>query len=600
MDKRLKISRKAVSLSTAVVLLNSILSVSANAAGRSEFTLSADKSSVRAGDTVDVTVGLSPDAEGASGFTVCLHYDPNEVSVYVPASKENGFGGDGDFTVITNYNYSQGVVKIVGVDLNGGNITSDSVLAKARFTVLDGARGDLDYWLEVENIVRWDGGSYEYVSFSAPNENSPYSVDVEPSAEPVVTQTQAQTNPEPESAELAEIPTSFELPPVTEAPEPVAEEVTETEETYISEETEQSEWYYEEPEPSAESEYTEPVTEAVYTEVPEYTPPEVPQTFGEPVFSYFKDPSDENYTEDTVQYGFNAWDYITDTDISYDIKVYVSSTGYLNGVVGTDTDFGWDCAQYVIPDGGEQCWVYEDYDPKVSEQTVYLQVYYLSDYCGFDITGIEFIPRNGEWYVPEEIPESVTDQAFEEPACEVYAEPEVTVNEEEQVFVDEEYLTLLTDADVSAEPVYAPESTAESYAGEIPSSESTAEFSAAADTSSSPESLAESSSEIVSTAAESKASEASSSVETTSAPMREEVKPVISTGADTTASTPEKVLDKVDEASKQAENKSAGNANPNTGSAGDFGRKIFKGVYYASTAYLVYVIFALVYNRKKY
>lgn len=601
MSKRLKIHRSAVSLSTAVVMLNSILSMSAHAAGMSEFRISSNKSSVKAGEQVDVTVGLTPDTNGVSGFTLCLHYDPNEVSVYVPSSNEGGFGGDKAFTVVTNYNYSQGIVKIVGVDMEGDNITYDSILAKARFTVLDGAQGDIDYWLEVENIVRWDGDSYEYTSYSAPSASSPYSVDVETAPEPAVTETSPVTTAE----ELPVLPdiefTAPEVPAVTEAPEQVTEIITETEEPIvISEETQQSEWYYDDPEPleTFDTEYTEPeyveeITETYYDE-PEYYCPEEIRSFDEPVFTYYKDPSDEDYTEEPVQYGFNASDYITDCTVSYDIKVYVSSTGYLNGVVGMDTDFGWDCAEYLMSEGGEQCWVYEDYDPNVSEDTVYMQVYYLSDYAGFDITGIEFVPR-GEWYVPDETVEEV----YEQP--DVPVTYEVCENSSEEVYTDVDYLNYLAQADTPDESEYtaepAEESVEESVTEEVSAPEvvaeepsSTEEVSSVPESSAAPESTA---------SPESKSADVSSEAEITKAPMREEIEPASTTGETSGASTPEKVLDKVDKAQDQAENKAASNSNPNTGSTGDIGRKMFKVIYYASIAYLVYAVFGLIYNRKR-
>ena len=119
MDKRFH--KRAMSAAAAVLTLTSAVT-SVSAAQKNEILLSSRTSVLKSGDTFNLKIGYKPDSIGVSGFTIDLHYDPNAVTLNIPY--ENGYNISSEFALVTNFEYSNNTVRIVGADLNAENVKS--------------------------------------------------------------------------------------------------------------------------------------------------------------------------------------------------------------------------------------------------------------------------------------------------------------------------------------------------------------------------------------------------------------------------------------------------------------------------------------------
>ena len=67
-EKTFKINKALLSVSTAVMMLSSAVTVATYASDVNKFTLRADKSSAVPGETINVTLSYEADATGIAGF----------------------------------------------------------------------------------------------------------------------------------------------------------------------------------------------------------------------------------------------------------------------------------------------------------------------------------------------------------------------------------------------------------------------------------------------------------------------------------------------------------------------------------------------------
>lgn len=368
--KYLKTSKAAMSVSTAFLVISTIVSAAGNAAQTNEFVISADKSYADTGDSFNVFIDFLPDVTGAAGFTVDLHYDAEKVAPNVPDG--DGVSAGDDFYIVSNYKVDDGIVRLVGVNMGGDNVNKDSRIASASFTVLDGAEGELDYWLDVETLVYFSGEDYFNADYSAPDSASPYSVNVfeEPATTTTTTTTSVTTEPsvtetEPPATTTTSESTTTSAPIVVEIPDPDTTTTTTVPETS---------------KPDAE------------------TAPQVTTTVSQGRGNMFEH-SAKSYDESTageaeiVQYGFNISDYITDYNSLYDIRVKLDTSGYLMGGIGMMNDLGsWESQSFETVSGSDE-WVFTDLDPNKCWDQVFVQIYYLQYGARMEISSIEFVPH---------------------------------------------------------------------------------------------------------------------------------------------------------------------------------------------------------------
>lgn len=396
MNKRFH--KRAIAATAAVLTLTSAVNT-VNASQRNEITIESSASSASNGDTFDITVGYEPDSTGASGFTVDLHYDADAVNLNIDASGE--YTPSGGFAIVTNLQADDGVVRIVGANLTGSNVTDSTTLAKLSFTVKDGYYGDIDFWTDVDTLVAADGEDFVNVDYRSYGPYDPFTVD----GPAEVTTTSATATAPPEET----------IPPES---EPEETETTTTEVTA---------------EQSLPDEYI-PETTVPETSAPEENRPadSVPDNSDQgsddssngddvtdnadsvdtdSLFVHRQGDSDYN-NEEALQYTFSPYDYISEADEPVDISVTVSSTGSAQGGIGMLTSDGWTIYGGKIGEESEQVWTANEVDLGDVSGDIAVQLYYLKNNSEFTIKSIDISPSYSS--LPSDEPEIDTTPAVTE------------------------------------------------------------------------------------------------------------------------------------------------------------------------------------------
>lgn len=409
---KLKVNKIALSLATAVLMVTSLLSTVGSASAVNEVTISADKSSAKPGDSINVTVGYIPNDVGAAGFTVNLHYDQEKVEVYLPSESEleTTYNVNSQFSVITNYNASEGTVRIVGANLMSTNIKSATNLALATFTVKEGAVGDMDFWVEVDTMVASAESGYVNVSYSAPTEKSPFTVS---GPKPVTTTTQKTTTTTKKVTTTTTAATTTKSTTAASSQETTTTTTTTTKAvtTTVPETSAVTSELTTTPAVTTAASETEavtsPVTEEtapVVTTEPEqsYEPEQTSVADTEDAAPDTSEESDQIYTyeqgeedfnsEEAVSYSFNLADYVTDFNRNYDIKIGISTTGSVNGGIGMLVNGEWQSSDNKTHEASEDTWVAENIDPNEVSGDVFVQLYYVKGNSEFSINSIEAVP----------------------------------------------------------------------------------------------------------------------------------------------------------------------------------------------------------------
>ena len=569
----LKTNKALLSVSTAFLVISSVVPTSGNAAQVNEFSISSDKQYVTGGETFNVDIDFFPDAAGASGFTFELHYDRTKLE---PVDGDNcGVNSDNGFYVLTTDRAEMGTIRVVGAYLSGDNVTDNCKVASVGFNVLDGAAGELDYWIDMETLVCYDGNDYVNTDYSVADRTAPYKINVLESEE----KNNEHTNKEQ----------------VTAVTEPVVPETVIEAEPEVKTDTAESEpddnntQTLPEPERIPETETKEPVV--IKFDLPEednteYLPSQAPSEVkaaetsvsSEPLYEYTESP--ENEPADAVQYGFNISDYITDYSDMYDIHVKLASTGYVNGCIGMMDNSGSWISQQFETFSGEDEWVFTGLQPDTCWDQVFVQVYYIEPGAELDINSVTFTSQNN-------YTSFAADQPIEE------------TNENCERSKD-------TVEELGYTPTVAAETDDSSKAeDEVPSAESSVSEVSESDSSSQAE---QTSSESISDNSESKAetSDSSAAEEKHDAPEQQadnSAAETKTTGSEkkTDDSKAAEVENKVAEQAKAADSNTAAKpstANPNTGSRSKgFGfLNVLKGLCLLE---MFYTLFAFCYNKRK-
>lgn len=396
MDRRFH--KRAISAAAAVMTLTTVVT-SVDAAAKNEITIESDKLEARAGDRLSVDVGISPDSVGVAGFTLDLHYDPEAVSLVIPADSD--YAPDSKFTLVTNFEYQDGAVRIVGVNPTGGNVTAETAVAELEFTVNDGYSGEAGFWTEVEDLIAVSDGEFYNTEFTAFSEYSPYVVNIisADDSQPAESLPSPDESSEADSSAADSLPGADSLPESndsSEAPATLPEEMIPPADVVIPDVPD-----VEEPSSSEadSSDNTDSTTDPAVAPVPdnsEYpTPSEVPdgaeegsQSDPNALFSYKQ--GDEDYNnESALQYTFSPFDFAEDGELqTVDIAVTVESDGGAAGGIGMQTADGWEIYSATADGSGEAVWTAEDVDLSQISGDVAVQLYYLQHNSEFKITGI--------------------------------------------------------------------------------------------------------------------------------------------------------------------------------------------------------------------
>ena len=450
---KFRINKAALSIATAVMMVTSMLPMfTGSAAAANEITLSADKSTYTAGERIDVSVGLDPDETGAAGFTLNLHYDPEKVSVHIPTASEAAtkYNVGSAFSVITNYTHSEGVVRLVGANLTGGNITSYTNLGLASFDVKSSAKGSIDFWVDVETLVYSTDTGYANAQYSAPGvtvneyvETTTTTTTTAPAttAPPETTTPAPETTTEPEpvvttAPEVTE-PEETTTEPVVTTTEPVTEEIPEettTVEETSAPETEPAETEAPVTEPEPETTTAAPEPEGIVIEPEASDTPKPEQT--DAIFAYTQTGGDFN-SETDVYYVIPVRQLIEDVNGTYDLRVSVQASGNANGGIGMMVGGQWEQAAEKLRSPEEQVWVIRNIEPSKLNSDIVVALFYLKDNCEFRINDIEFerVEARADAPAPAETPEpaEVNEPAQpEEPSAPAAAEEQKQDEEPQQ------------------------------------------------------------------------------------------------------------------------------------------------------------------------
>ena len=386
----LKTSKAVLSASTAILVVSSVASSSTSAAQVNEFRIVSDKNYVQAGDTLKVSVDLLSGDIGTAGFTFDLHYDKSKVSLNIPG--DDGFASDNDFTVMSSYSTDKGIIRVAGAELSGGNVTKDSTVLTASFTVLDGAQGDIGYWIDVDADVAFDGEDYFNAACSAPSYYSPHNVkipDIRSNTsnsdasvqdkvtydfnEDVTLKYNIDTLPDDDITPVTVTQTAEIEAAVSEDPVVV---VIDTPEETVTSEADNS--------VSGAINETSSDAEQNYNSTNKNSSDKVSSSAGNAI-------QNNIITRSDGQYSFNISDYVNDDTGVYDIKIKVSSTGYVDGGIGMMNNSGsWD-QSYCQTMFGDDTWIFENVRPSECWDQVFVQIYSLQDGAQFTVDDIEFI-----------------------------------------------------------------------------------------------------------------------------------------------------------------------------------------------------------------
>ncbi len=388
-----KFHKFALSAAAAVFTITTAVST-VSAAQKNRLVLSCGSDNAQAGDVITVDLRCIPDLAGAAGFTIDVCYDPEAVSLSVPA--DGGYVTAGGFSVVRNFTYSDGRVRLVGANMTGSNVTEETVLTELDFTVNDGYYGDIPFWTEVDSFVSFDGENYINADFSSSGPYTPFTV----------------TGPS-KPADSAESVTDTSEQTVTDVPQTEPQQEQPPEETTSSDTQTLPETVLP-PDTSADTEETDNQQEVDGQVESDGQEESDGQT--ETMFSHKQGNADYN-NETPLQYSFSPYDYLAEDASLVDISVSVSSTGTASGGIGMQTSEGWKIYNCSSDGSGEAVWTAESVDLSDVSGDIAVQLYYLKNNSEFEINAITAVPSaQSDTVTPTETEVPSEDNDTAEPA----------------------------------------------------------------------------------------------------------------------------------------------------------------------------------------
>lgn len=367
MDSRFH--KRALSAAAAVLTLTSAVTT-VSAAQKNEITLSANNTVIKSSDSFNLTVSYKPDSVGASGFTIDLHYDPEAVTLNIP--DENSYNISSSFALVTNFEYDNGTVRIVGAEMEANNVRSETNIAYLSFTVNDGYEGDIAFWTDVDTLVYSSGDSFVNADYNAPGKYSQYVLTAAPKeqqTEPPTTKPAPKPAPPTETTEETTTTTTTVTTPSL--PEEIVPETTVSPELPDTDNGDDN--------PAVPGE-----TDNGYDTPDDFdTPHETSSLF------YHSQGGSDYVNDEALQYSFSPFDFCSENiaDKTVDISIEVYSTDTVVGGIGMLTYDGW-----TVYDGqesnGSAIWVANDVDLSEVSGDISVQIYYMKHDSTFEINNI--------------------------------------------------------------------------------------------------------------------------------------------------------------------------------------------------------------------
>lgn len=138
-------------LAFVMIIGTTIISPNVMAAKANTFTLSSNKGTATAGQTVEVTLSYNSGDDPVSGFTIDLTYDPNVVSVNSEKAVSSSFNSGG-----INLNYSSNTVRVSRYNADN-NVTGKTNIVTIVFNVKNNASGNFAFNAKVNGIYSVTG-----------------------------------------------------------------------------------------------------------------------------------------------------------------------------------------------------------------------------------------------------------------------------------------------------------------------------------------------------------------------------------------------------------------------------------------------------------
>ncbi len=423
---KLKVNKAALSCATAVMMVTQMVSMlGTSASAANEIRLVTDKTSAAPGERISVSVDYIPNEAGASGMTLELHYDPDQVEVHIPTAQEAEtiYNVPSSFSVITNYAYSEGIVRIIGANLLNTNIENETSLTLASFDVREFCEGDIEFWVDVETMVTATDGGFEAspfmtspISVSGPEvSDEPYNGgyygpedddeeydeytevvedDEEEEVEIVYDESELENDPDYEiddDGEPVTYPESSADDETTTTPQPVTTTTTTTEAAVTTTTPEAATTTTTIAQAAAVEETKQSTTTTKAAEAPAYDLEEESSEEA-PLFSYHQSEGDFN-SEEIVSYNIHAADYVTDYSKHYDVMINVQASANANGGVGMIINGQYLKQNNKLRTGGEETWVVEDLDPMSLGSDLVVALYYMKANSDFSVNSVKFVER---------------------------------------------------------------------------------------------------------------------------------------------------------------------------------------------------------------
>lgn len=377
---KLNLKKAFLSLTTIIaIIVSSIFPVFG--ADDNKISLSASKSSIKAGEEVTVTMKISPSGSGVCSFQIDVNYDSSKFDF---VSVEKGSG----------YDYIQkgnGIARVTGYNYDDNN-TSASNVATFKFKAKSNASGKGTFSASVSVLSKFDNsGKIVNASYSTSNAsvtvNSATTTTTTTKVTTTTTKKKTTTTTTTKKKTTTTTTTKKKTTTTTTTPKKTTTTTTTPKQTTTTTSpvtvssttttTPIDTTSVETTTTTAQTTPEETTTTAVEIKIPEKLPDEY-------MFRYIYDSVDVFEETEESNFIFDLSDYVDDFTKSYDIGVFVQIDGSVNGAVCYNMNNEWVFNNFKSTDKIAE-WYVEDVKLESYDTMIHIPVYFMSTGSTFTI-----------------------------------------------------------------------------------------------------------------------------------------------------------------------------------------------------------------------
>lgn len=345
----------------------------------------ASKSEIKQGETVTVSVKLSPSTKGVTSFQMLLKYDSSKFKL------ESWTKGSGYDDIKGNQNFTSSSAKIIGYN-EDGNTKSAQIISTYTFTALKNASGKGTFSIAVERLSYLDDkGKIVDVSFSTSSANVSINAPVTTTTTTKATTTTKKTTTTtttPKKTTTTTTTTPKKTTTTTTTPKKTTTTTTTPKKTTTTTTTVTV--------PTTTTTSVATTTTPATTTPTEITTPEtttttvnnvveIPQTLPKKhLFKYIYDSVDPFEETEKSNFIFDLKDYVDDFSKSYDISVFIEIDGTVNGAVCYNMNGYWNSNNFKSTDKISE-WNVKGIKLEPSDTFIHIPVYFMSTGSTFTI-----------------------------------------------------------------------------------------------------------------------------------------------------------------------------------------------------------------------